>query len=335
MATPIKFGTSGWRGLIARDFTFDNVRVATQGIALFLQSELQRAGSPIAGRPPVIILGHSPDEMVVDLLTSTVPSETNNTIDLRVPQLGIVGEVYLLDDTHLAEVFGSDHVIVPGLIEHEIEQMVLLGDAERDARPWCEVRTGAAWIVIFKRKDPRDAEHALAILRVTGPTGSSRMLHDLAILLKRPEAGLDLDIAERVGLSTIHPFVDYTTLDITALGAPSKEERFANLFRLLMVLLGSACRLRQVDGIQTMCALVHPRILKNAPEIPHRVPGYGVLDYKIFDHATSAMPTELLVCAAEDLEAISESTAPTHQIVAEMLDRSGFPLGRLRELNVL
>jgi len=28
----IKFGTSGWRGLIARDFTFDNVRLATQGI---------------------------------------------------------------------------------------------------------------------------------------------------------------------------------------------------------------------------------------------------------------------------------------------------------------
>ncbi len=29
----IKFGTSGWRGIIARDFTFDNVRLATQGIA--------------------------------------------------------------------------------------------------------------------------------------------------------------------------------------------------------------------------------------------------------------------------------------------------------------
>jgi phosphoglucomutase len=32
----IKFGTSGWRGLIARDFTFDNVRLATQGIAEYL-----------------------------------------------------------------------------------------------------------------------------------------------------------------------------------------------------------------------------------------------------------------------------------------------------------
>ena len=34
----IKFGTSGWRGLIARDFTFDNVRLATQAIAQYLTS---------------------------------------------------------------------------------------------------------------------------------------------------------------------------------------------------------------------------------------------------------------------------------------------------------
>jgi len=32
----IKFGTSGWRGLIARDFTFDNVRLASQAIAQYL-----------------------------------------------------------------------------------------------------------------------------------------------------------------------------------------------------------------------------------------------------------------------------------------------------------
>ena len=36
MSITIKFGTSGWRGLIARDFTFDNVRVATQAIAEYL-----------------------------------------------------------------------------------------------------------------------------------------------------------------------------------------------------------------------------------------------------------------------------------------------------------
>ncbi len=47
----IKFGTSGWRDIIARDFTFDNVRLATQGIADYL-SKVQ---SP---KSKVIILGH-------------------------------------------------------------------------------------------------------------------------------------------------------------------------------------------------------------------------------------------------------------------------------------
>src|SRR5579883_1765265 len=54
----IKFGTSGWRGLIARDFTFDNVRLATQGIADYLKAELANAQSPIHGRKPVVIVGY-------------------------------------------------------------------------------------------------------------------------------------------------------------------------------------------------------------------------------------------------------------------------------------
>src|SRR5579883_3393400 len=54
----IKFGTSGWRGLIARDFTFDNVRLATQGIADYLKAELANGQSPLRGRKPVVILGY-------------------------------------------------------------------------------------------------------------------------------------------------------------------------------------------------------------------------------------------------------------------------------------
>src|SRR5882724_4529928 len=54
----IKFGTSGWRGLIARDFTFDNVRLATQGIADFLNSEIRNPQSEMFGRKPVVIVGH-------------------------------------------------------------------------------------------------------------------------------------------------------------------------------------------------------------------------------------------------------------------------------------
>ncbi|MBI3753740.1 MAG: phosphoglucomutase/phosphomannomutase family protein, partial [Deltaproteobacteria bacterium] len=34
----IKFGTSGWRGIIAEDFTFERVRVATQAIADYLKA---------------------------------------------------------------------------------------------------------------------------------------------------------------------------------------------------------------------------------------------------------------------------------------------------------
>jgi len=37
MNTTIKFGTDGWRGIIAQDFTFDNVRACAQGVADYLK----------------------------------------------------------------------------------------------------------------------------------------------------------------------------------------------------------------------------------------------------------------------------------------------------------
>src|SRR5689334_19831651 len=46
----IKFGTSGWRRLIARDFTFENVRVATQAIAEHLNSRRQTGNGAPAKR---------------------------------------------------------------------------------------------------------------------------------------------------------------------------------------------------------------------------------------------------------------------------------------------
>jgi len=56
--TSIKFGTSGWRGIIAQDFTFENVRLATQGIANYLNSEIRNSQSALHYRNPVLILGH-------------------------------------------------------------------------------------------------------------------------------------------------------------------------------------------------------------------------------------------------------------------------------------
>ena len=39
MNTPIKFGTDGWRGIIADDFTFDSVARCSQGLADYLRAE--------------------------------------------------------------------------------------------------------------------------------------------------------------------------------------------------------------------------------------------------------------------------------------------------------
>ncbi len=45
MNTVVKFGTDGWRGIIADDFTYENVRVAARAIALYvLRHETAQAG---------------------------------------------------------------------------------------------------------------------------------------------------------------------------------------------------------------------------------------------------------------------------------------------------
>jgi alpha-D-glucose phosphate-specific phosphoglucomutase len=50
MATQIKFGTSGWRAVMAEDFTFANVRRAVTGIARYVAS--QKGTRVIVGRDP-------------------------------------------------------------------------------------------------------------------------------------------------------------------------------------------------------------------------------------------------------------------------------------------
>src|ERR1043166_5729622 len=43
----IKFGTSGWRGIIGEDFTFENVRIASQGIANYLKKSGQKGSGVV------------------------------------------------------------------------------------------------------------------------------------------------------------------------------------------------------------------------------------------------------------------------------------------------
>ena len=45
----IKFGTSGWRGIIGEDFTFENVRIASQGIANYLKKNPGKGKGVVVG----------------------------------------------------------------------------------------------------------------------------------------------------------------------------------------------------------------------------------------------------------------------------------------------
>ena len=58
MSNSIKFGTAGWRALIAREFTFDKVRIASQAVAEHLKSELANPQSPLHKRKPDVIIAH-------------------------------------------------------------------------------------------------------------------------------------------------------------------------------------------------------------------------------------------------------------------------------------
>jgi phosphoglucomutase len=52
MTTQIKFGTSGWRAIIADEFTVANVRRAVTGIARYVVSNKQSGARVIVGRDP-------------------------------------------------------------------------------------------------------------------------------------------------------------------------------------------------------------------------------------------------------------------------------------------
>ena len=52
MATQIKFGTSGWRAIVAEEFTFANVRRAIHGIARYVVSQKPSGARVIVGRDP-------------------------------------------------------------------------------------------------------------------------------------------------------------------------------------------------------------------------------------------------------------------------------------------
>jgi len=71
MATQIKFGTSGWRAVMAEEFTFANVNRAVHGIARYVSSQQSNGAKAkvIVGRDPRF-LGESFCATAADILSS-------------------------------------------------------------------------------------------------------------------------------------------------------------------------------------------------------------------------------------------------------------------------
>jgi len=69
MATQIKFGTSGWRAVMAEEFTFANVRRAVNGIARYVVAQRPSSARIIVGRDPRF-LGETFCSMAADILSS-------------------------------------------------------------------------------------------------------------------------------------------------------------------------------------------------------------------------------------------------------------------------
>ncbi|MBA3916255.1 MAG: phosphoglucomutase/phosphomannomutase family protein [Acidobacteriales bacterium] len=69
MATQIKFGTSGWRAIVAEEFTFANVRRAVQGIARYVVSQKPAGARVVVGRDPRF-LGETFCAIAADILSA-------------------------------------------------------------------------------------------------------------------------------------------------------------------------------------------------------------------------------------------------------------------------
>ncbi len=69
MLTQIKFGTSGWRAVMAEEFTFANVRRAVGGIARYVASQKPKGARVIVGRDPRF-LGETFCSMAAEILAA-------------------------------------------------------------------------------------------------------------------------------------------------------------------------------------------------------------------------------------------------------------------------
>ena len=90
MATEIKFGTDGWRGIIAWDFTFENVRRVAQALADYIS---ENAPSDENGKLPKVFVGYD-RRFMSDLFASDIASIfRSNKIDVTLSSVPVSSPV--------------------------------------------------------------------------------------------------------------------------------------------------------------------------------------------------------------------------------------------------
>src|SRR5271165_2698636 len=99
MTTPIKFGTDGWRGIIADDFTFDNVRRVAGAIAAYVLKHEDASRGLIVGYDTRFISPQAARAAAEVMAGAGVPVKLANdytptpAISFAVKQRGAVGGV--------------------------------------------------------------------------------------------------------------------------------------------------------------------------------------------------------------------------------------------------
>lgn len=58
MSEPIRFGTSGWRGVLTEELTLPRVRAFVAGVAAWLREPAPRGGRPVGGGPARVLVAH-------------------------------------------------------------------------------------------------------------------------------------------------------------------------------------------------------------------------------------------------------------------------------------
>ena len=97
--TQIKFGTDGWRGLIADDFTFDNVRRVAGAIASYVLKHEDPARGVVIGYDTRFLSDHAARAVAEVIAAAGIPVLLANdyvptpTVSYNVKKLGAAGGV--------------------------------------------------------------------------------------------------------------------------------------------------------------------------------------------------------------------------------------------------